>query len=68
MRGTYCPQCDSTRWQLTGLPVTRATTCSECGAQLQPERRLPGRKQLKQALTERRSGLGVPPSGARPVT
>ena len=57
MRGSYCPHCDETRWQLMGLPVTRSTTCSTCGSELQPERRTPGRKRLAEAISERRSGL-----------
>lgn len=69
MRGSYCPHCDETRWQLMGLPVTRSTTCSTCGSELQTERRTPGRKRLAEAVRERRTGLheqlpGGPTAGA----
>ena len=64
MRGTYCPHCDETRWQLMGLPVTRSTTCSACGSQLRPERRSPGRKRVSEALAERRFGMAESSRGA----
>ena len=67
MRGTYCPHCDETRWQLMGLSVTRSTTCSGCGAELQPERRTPGRKRIAEALSERRLGLADRPAGGTPA-
>ena len=67
MRATYCPQCDETRWQLTGLPVQRATTCSACGAELQIERRLPGRGRAAVPASERRTGERLAPSRATPV-
>ena len=44
MEATRCPACGETRWQLTGLPVERATACTLCGEDLMPERRLPGRR------------------------
>jgi uncharacterized paraquat-inducible protein A len=65
MRATYCPQCDETRWQLTGLPVQRATTCSSCGTELETERRQPGRRRVAEALVERRTASAEPP--ARPA-
>ena len=66
MRATYCPQCDETRWQLTSLPVQRATTCSACGSELQTERRLPGRSGPAPA-SERRTGERLEPTPAAPV-
>ncbi len=62
MRATYCPQCDETRWQLIGLSVQRATTCSACGAELQTERRLPGRRGTAAPASERRTGERLEPS------
>lgn len=61
---TYCPTCDESRWQLTGLPVQRATTCSACGTELRPERRLPGRAKPTETLEERRGALQDRSSGA----
>ena len=61
MRATYCPECDETRWQLAGLPLERATTCSACGSELQTERRLPGRGGPVPA-SERRTGERLEPS------
>ena len=68
MEATRCPECGETRWHLMGLPVKRATTCSSCGTELLPERRLPGRraKAAKAALTERRVASKTRPP-ARPV-
>jgi hypothetical protein len=65
MRATYCPQCDETRWQLTGLPVQRASTCSMCGTALETERRLPGRTRSdadRAASLERRGAEAAPAS------
>ena len=62
MRATYCPQCDETRWQLIGLPVQRATTCSACGAELETERRLPGRGRSALPASERRTGERMHPT------
>ena len=67
MRATYCPSCDETRWQLAGLDIKRATTCSSCGTSLQAERRRPGRGRVKQALVERRAALTDRPAGAAPA-
>ncbi len=67
MRATYCPQCDETRWQLTGLPVQRATTCSACGAELETERRLPGRAAAGAVAVERRAGLAGESAPAAPA-
>lgn len=67
MRATYCPQCDETRWQLTGLPVQRSTTCLACGTELQAERRRPGRTVLSDAMAERRAGVREPPTPATPA-
>lgn len=64
MRATYCPTCDETRWQITGLAVQRATACPACGTDMHPERRQPGRGPLTGALVERRSALGDRPAGA----
>ena len=65
MRATYCPQCEETRWQLTGLPVQRATTCSTCGGELQTERRLPGRGRADTRADERRTGERMLPTAAK---
>jgi len=68
MRATYCPQCDETRWQLTGLTLQRATTCSSCGTALRPERRQPGRRRVAGALVERRAAARLErPPGAAPA-
>ena len=67
MRATYCPQCDETRWQLTGLPVQRATTCSMCGTELATERRLPGRTASEAERIERRAGAGADAAPAAPA-
>ena len=59
MQATRCPECGETRWHLTGLPVDRATTCSGCGTELLPERRLPGRH-ASAAAAERRATAAPP--------
>ena len=56
MEATRCPECGETRWQLMGLAVARDTHCCACGAELVPERRLPGRR-LRAADAERRTEL-----------
>jgi hypothetical protein len=63
MEATRCPECGETRWQLMGLAVSRDTHCCACGAELVPERRLPGRRHPPGA--ERRI---AEPHDARPVT
>lgn len=55
MQATRCPDCGETRWSLIGLPVKRATTCSACGTELLPERRLPGRRASEPGSAERRA-------------
>ena len=67
MRATYCPSCDETRWQLTGLRIERATTCASCGGELQTERRTPGRGRLAAKLEERRAAMEDRRRGATPA-
>lgn len=61
MVATRCPACGETRWNLTGLPLERASACTMCGEELVTERRVPGRRFTGAPTDERREATSSTP-------
>jgi hypothetical protein len=43
MQGLHCPECGATRWHLLPVAAEGPHECTVCGAEMEPERRRPGR-------------------------
>jgi hypothetical protein len=61
MEISRCPACGETRWHVTAIPVVPASECPACGHELEPERRLPGRRVTAPVSDERRGETSTTP-------
>jgi hypothetical protein len=60
MNGLHCPECGATRWHLLPADPDARRECSVCGAQMQPERRRPGRGPAELAAERREAPTLAP--------